>query len=158
MRFAVAAPCLAACLAAGGILGGSFAAAAPRIERDFLTELGADAGNMSSALVSLLQFPEMLAALPADAGLPAEYAKVFELSGLARIRRGDVTATIFGGNDWHRKLGAGSGLSTNPTFFKLRKGAIIALEPLEGTHKRDGRPRWRVRWHFSPELLPPPSA
>ena len=29
MRFPVAAPCLAACLAAGGILGGSFAAAAP---------------------------------------------------------------------------------------------------------------------------------
>lgn len=102
-----------------------FAAAARRIERDFLNELGADAGNMSSALVSMLQFPEMLAALPADAGLPTEYAKVFELSGLARIRRGDVTATIFGGNDWHRGLGAGSGLSTNPTFFKLRKGAAV---------------------------------
>ena len=29
MRFAIAAPCLAACLAACGILGGSFAAAAP---------------------------------------------------------------------------------------------------------------------------------
>ncbi len=102
-----------------------FAAAARRIERDFLTELGKDAGNMSSALVSMLQFPEMLEAMPADTGLSDEYAKVFGLSGLARIRRGDVTATIFGGNDWHLGLGAGSGLSTNPTFFKMRKGAAI---------------------------------
>lgn len=44
---------------------------------------------------------------------------------------------------------------TRPAAFKLRKGAILALEPDNGTHKRDGRPRWRVRWHFSPELLPP---
>lgn len=45
-----------------------------------------------------------------------------------------------------------------PVAFKLRKGAILTLEPHTGTHKRDGRPRWSVRWHFSPELLPPPSA
>ncbi|GAB1489577.1 phosphohistidine phosphatase SixA [Opitutaceae bacterium] len=44
-----------------------------------------------------------------------------------------------------------------PVAFKLRKGAIIALESNKGTHKRDSRPRWRIRWHFSPELLPPPA-
>lgn len=44
----------------------------------------------------------------------------------------------------------------HPAAFKLRKAAIITLEPADdAVHKRDGRPRWRVRWHFSPELLPP---
>ena len=53
-----------------------------------------------------------------------------------RIRRDNTTASIFGGTDWHnRRLDSGghpttireiaSGLSTNPTFFKLRKGAAI---------------------------------
>lgn len=102
-----------------------FAAVSRRIERDFLAELGDDAGNMSSALVSMLEFPAMRGAMPADAALPVDYAKVFTLSGVARIRRGDTTATIFGGNDWHLGLGAGSGLSTNPSFFKFRKGAAI---------------------------------
>jgi hypothetical protein len=102
-----------------------FAAVARRIERDFLTKLGEDAKNMSSALVSMLEFPAMQQAMPADATLPRNYAKVFESSGLARIRRDDVTATIFGGNDWHLGLGAGSGLATNPTFFKFRKGAAV---------------------------------
>ena len=102
-----------------------FAAMARRVEREFLTELGQDAGNMSSALVLMLEFPEMRGEMPADAVLPHDYAKVFALSGLARIRRGDITATIFGGNDWHLGMGAGSGLSTNPTFFKFRKGAAI---------------------------------
>lgn len=109
-----------------------FAAVARRIERDFLTELGEDAGNMSSALVSWLEFPEMRAAMPDDAAPPGDYAKVFALSGLARLQRGNTTATIFGGNDWHLGLGAGSGLSTNPAFFKFRKGAAV-LESLRLT-------------------------
>lgn len=46
-----------------------------------------------------------------------------------------------------------------PVAFRLRKGAVIALERDEAVHKRSGHPRWRVRWHFSPELIvPPPSA
>jgi hypothetical protein len=102
-----------------------FAAVARRIERDFLTELGEDARNMSSALVSMLEFPAMRQAIPADAPLPRNYAKVFESSGLARIRRDNITATIFGGNDWHLGLGVGSGLATNPTFFKFRKGTAV---------------------------------
>lgn len=67
----------------------------------------------------------MRQAIPADAPLPRNYAKVFESSGLARIRRDNITATIFGGNDWHLGLGVGSGLATNPTFFKFRKGTAV---------------------------------
>ncbi|HEY0947051.1 MAG TPA: histidine phosphatase family protein [Opitutaceae bacterium] len=42
-----------------------------------------------------------------------------------------------------------------PIAFALRKGAVVALERDERVHKKSGLPRWRVRWHFSPELLPP---
>lgn len=57
--------------------------------------------------------------------LPDNYVKHFTNSDLARIRRGNITATIFGGTDWHLGQGAWSGLSHNPTFFKLRKGNAI---------------------------------
>lgn len=42
---------------------------------------------------------------------------------------------------------------TNPVLFGLRKGAIIALERTDRRHKTSDLPRWRVRWHLSPELL-----
>ncbi len=38
--------------------------------------------------------------------------------------------------------------------FQLKKSAIIALENTGETHKKNGRPKWRVRWHLSPELIP----
>ncbi|HEX2100735.1 MAG TPA: phosphohistidine phosphatase SixA [Candidatus Synoicihabitans sp.] len=47
-----------------------------------------------------------------------------------------------------------------PVIFALRKAAVIALERTNHFHRRSELPRWRVRWHFSPELLPivPPAA
>jgi len=39
-------------------------------------------------------------------------------------------------------------------LWNLRKGAVIALEPENKIRKKTGRRRWRVSWHFSPELLP----
>jgi len=40
-----------------------------------------------------------------------------------------------------------------PVGFEFRKNAVLALEKTGGSHKKSGRHRWRVRWHFSPELL-----
>ena len=40
-----------------------------------------------------------------------------------------------------------------PVGFEFKKSAILALEKSGGRHKKSGRARWRVRWHFSPELL-----
>ena len=40
-----------------------------------------------------------------------------------------------------------------PVGFEFRKSAVLALEKSGGCHKKSGRARWRVRWHFSPELL-----
>jgi phosphohistidine phosphatase len=40
-----------------------------------------------------------------------------------------------------------------PVGFKFKKGAVMALESTGGSHKKSGRTRWCVCWHFSPELL-----
>lgn len=104
---------------------GRFAAMARRIERDFLAEVGGAVTNMSSALTSMLVSPELAQDLPAAAALQDTYAKVFPLTAMARVRRGNASATIYGGSDWFAGLGVGSGIATNPTFFKFRKGAAV---------------------------------
>jgi hypothetical protein len=104
---------------------GTFAAMARRIERDFLEELGRASTNMSSALTSMLVTPELAKDLPASTALPESYAKVFPKTAMARVRRGNVSATIYGGSDWFAGFGPGSGLATNPTFFKFRKGEAV---------------------------------
>jgi hypothetical protein len=74
-------------------------------------------------LIYFLEEPILKKSVPADTGIPSDYAKVFTNSGLARIRRGPVSATIYGGSDW--PLGVESGLASNPTFFTLRKGKAV---------------------------------
>jgi phosphohistidine phosphatase len=39
--------------------------------------------------------------------------------------------------------------------FRLKKGDVLTLQAAEGVHKKSGLNRWRVRWHITPELLPP---
>jgi len=74
-------------------------------------------------LIHFLEEPILKRSLPAGAALPSGYAKVFANSGLARIRRGPVSATVYGGSDW--PLGVESGLASNPTFFTFRKGKAV---------------------------------
>jgi hypothetical protein len=104
---------------------GTFAAVAARIEHDFLKDIGDAVTNMSSALTCMMLYPEMAKPLPAAKPLEENYAKVFPKTAMARVRRGNVTATIYGGSDWRSGLGVGSGLAMNPTFFKMRKGEAI---------------------------------
>ena len=40
-----------------------------------------------------------------------------------------------------------------PVGFEFKKSAVLALERTGRCHKKSGRACWRVRWHFSPELL-----
>jgi phosphohistidine phosphatase len=42
-----------------------------------------------------------------------------------------------------------------PDLFTLKKCALLTLELTDAAHKKTGHARWRVRWHISPELLPP---
>ena len=84
---------------------GRFAAMARQIEHHARPQLAGE-------LAALLTQPELRRELPADAPLPADYAKVFSHSNLARIRRGAVSGTI---------------LAANTTLFSFRQGAA-ALE------------------------------
>ncbi|GAA1428176.1 hypothetical protein GCM10009616_07180 [Microlunatus lacustris] len=87
-------------------------------------------------LAEALLHPDLTAVLPGPGQVPRRYVRFSRGSQLVRIRRDEVSATIFGGTDWHdrREDSRGrptsireiaSGLSTSPTFFKLRKGAAI---------------------------------
>lgn len=84
---------------------GRFAAMARQIERSL-------APGHPGELAVYLTEPEFGRALPPDAPLPTDYAKVFAHSSLARIRRGAASGTILAGNT---------------TLFSFRKGAA-ALE------------------------------
>ena len=74
-----------------------------------------------------------------------------------RVEQADETVMIVGHEP---QLGALATLlvrgKARPVGFDLRKTAVLALDKCEGRHKKSGRACWRVRWHFSPELLCPP--
>lgn len=86
---------------------GRFAAMARQIEATARPQIGGE-------LATFLTDPDFGAALPPDAPLPTDYARVFAHSNLARIRRGAASGTILAGNT---------------TLFSFRKGAA-ALEAL----------------------------
>jgi len=71
-----------------------------------------------------------------------------------RLDRADQAVMIVGHEP---QLGALATLlvrgKLKPVGFEFKKSAILALEKSGGRHKKSGRARWRVRWHFSPELL-----
>jgi hypothetical protein len=74
-------------------------------------------------LIYFMDEPLLKKPLPGGGAIPSDYAKVFSNSGVARIRRGDVSAVVYGGSDW--PLGVASGLASNPTFFNFRKGKAV---------------------------------
>jgi hypothetical protein len=74
-------------------------------------------------LIHFMEEPLLKKPLPAGDAIPSDYARVFSNSGVARIRRGDISATVYGGSDW--PLGVASGLASNPTFFTFRKGRSV---------------------------------
>jgi hypothetical protein len=82
---------------------GRFAAMARQIE----TTAGAE---LAGELPAFLDEPALQQPMPPGAPLPASYSKVFSHSGIARIRRDEVSATILAGN---------------PVFFSFRKGSAV---------------------------------
>lgn len=92
--------------------------------------------SVGEFLAEALAYPDITAVLPGPARPVTTYTRLLRGSQLVRIRRENTAASIFGGTDWRnrRQDSAGhpttiqeiaSGLSTNPTFFKLRKGAAV---------------------------------
>jgi hypothetical protein len=97
---------------------GRFAAVAEGILRRGTGELG-------DCLAEVLERPELAAPLPQATEVPADFVEEFPSQASVRIRRGSRTATIFGGTDFHELPVIASGLSTNPTFFKMRQGEAL---------------------------------
>jgi len=78
---------------------------------------------LSQSLIYFMENPLLGNELRTNKKLQTDYSKLFALSGLARIRRGNITASIFGGND--KPVVIASGRSSNPNFFTFRKGSAI---------------------------------
>ena len=104
---------------------GVFANMARYIEKNFMKELASMVTDMNSPLVYLLEEPLFGAKLPENKPLPDNYEKVFPDSKVVRYRRGDISATINGGNDAALGYGFGSGLAMNPAFFRMTKGEAV---------------------------------
>ena len=82
-----------------------------------------DSQIFGSALPHFMANSLLQREMPNGSILPSTYTKHFEASDLVRIKRGNVTVSIFGGNDL--PLTVASGRSCNPTFFTFRKGMAI---------------------------------
>jgi hypothetical protein len=82
-------------------------------------------GELGDFLAEVLERPELSAVLPAAQPVPTDFVQHYPSQASVRVRRGTRTATVFGGTDFHDLPVIASGLSTNPTFFKLRTGAAI---------------------------------
>ena len=80
---------------------------------------------LGDRLAQVLDQPELARELPPSAPLPTDFEHHDDSCRLVRVRRGDSTATIFGGTDLPHVHTLSSGLSGNPTFFRMRKGAAI---------------------------------
>ena len=92
------------------------------------TDAAARAGD-GDAWAEVRLHPDLLAPLPAPASLSGDGVDVLADSSLVRLRRGRAAASVFGGADFvddpDRPGPIGSGLSTNPTFLKYRRGAAV---------------------------------
>ena len=129
--------------------------------------------SVGEFLAEALAYPDLTALLPRPLEPVTTYQKFFRGSQLVRIRRGSTSASVFGGTDWHnRRLDPvgrptaireiASGLSTNPTFFKLRKGAAILdsvrMSPRffsTGHFRSDGVDRHGDGWRLHDEVEVP---
>ncbi|MFG2647745.1 hypothetical protein [Streptomyces sp. NPDC048436] len=114
---------------------------------------------LGDRLAEVLDRPELARELPPAEALPTDFEHHDDSCGLVRVRRGERAASIFGGTDLPEVHAISSGLSTNPTFFKMRKGAAI-LDSLRlapqffslGPFRSDGLEREGDAWRLAAEV------
>jgi hypothetical protein len=120
---------------------GRFAAMARQIE-------DTAQGRLAGELTALLADPTLQRALPANAPLPVNYAKVFAHSQLVRIRREHVSGTVLAGNatilSFRKGPAALEAVRVASAFFgkgqfigeklETRDGAYILRQSLEGPY------------------------
>ncbi|MBI4891792.1 MAG: hypothetical protein HY821_14295 [Acidobacteria bacterium] len=77
----------------------------------------------TNPVLQFLEEPLLRRALPEGGAAPADYSRVFRNSRMVRVRKGERSATVFGGEDVPAVMA--SGISHNPTFFNYRKGKAV---------------------------------
>lgn len=103
---------------------GRFAAVAETIQRRGADQTF-DETPLGDFLAEVLDHPELAAPLPKATEAPGKFTFHDKECGLVRIGRGTARTSIFGGTDFPDVHAISSGLSTNPTFLKWRKGGAI---------------------------------
>ncbi|MCB0838423.1 MAG: hypothetical protein KDD99_17245 [Bacteroidetes bacterium] len=93
------------------------------IAREIESFDGFDRNILSRSLPHFMGSEILQKEMPKGQTLPTTFTKHFKDSDLVRIKRGNITVSIFGGNDL--PLTVASGRSCNPTFFTFRKGSAI---------------------------------
>ncbi|AOW11298.1 hypothetical protein EM308_07405 [Flavobacterium gilvum] len=78
---------------------------------------------LPDSLCFFMENEELRKPIPAVGSVTNDFEKFFALSNLARIRRGNTSVTLFGGND--KPLEIVSGRSSNPNFLMYRKGDSV---------------------------------
>ncbi|MEL0454693.1 hypothetical protein WJN01_00530 [Flavobacteriaceae bacterium SZ-1-7] len=78
---------------------------------------------LSKDLAFFMENEALKEQITVDAEIVNDFEKFFTLSNLARIRRGNKSITLFGGND--KPVMIVSGRSSNPNFLMYRKGEAI---------------------------------
>ncbi|WP_202918457.1 hypothetical protein [Streptomyces cavernae] len=114
---------------------------------------------LGDRLAQILDQPELGRLLPESAELPTDFEHHDDSCRLVRVRRGRSTASVFGGTDVPHTHAISSGLSSNPTFFKFRKGEAI-LDSLRlapqffslGHFRSEGLERRGDAWRLHAEL------
>lgn len=78
---------------------------------------------LSGSLAFFMENEELRKQIPVEGAMANDFEKFFAISNLARIRRGKVSVTLFGGND--KPVMIVSGRSSNPNFLMYRKGDAV---------------------------------
>ncbi|MFA9188147.1 hypothetical protein AAGV33_08045 [Flavobacterium sp. FBOR7N2.3] len=92
---------------------------------------------LQDSLVAFMESPKLQQPISTEVKLVNDFEKLFAISNLARIRRGNTVMTVFGGND--KPVMIVSGRSSNPNFLMYRKGdAILKYMRLSSSFFRMG--------------------
>ncbi|MFT7160375.1 MAG: hypothetical protein ACI9GZ_001550, partial [Bacteroidia bacterium] len=78
---------------------------------------------LSKSLIYFMEDTDLQRPLPTLKKVSDDFEKFFKLASLARIRHGNTSITIFGGND--KPVIVSSGRSSNPNFLTFRKGSAM---------------------------------
>jgi hypothetical protein len=93
-----------------------------RVESEAGEKIARGAFDPNWALPFLLEQPALAVDLPPAPALSEQFVVTLPETAMARVRHGKVSATVYGGSDAPKRLGFGSGLATDPTWFTFRRG------------------------------------